>query len=124
MERGHALTDVEWRLMQCLWKGGAMTLGEIMADVSRDTSWTKHSVISFLKRMAAKGYVDISTERPIRYRTLLDQHEAMRTKTRQVLKNVFDNNLVTLVRNAVIEQPLSDVEVDELIDLLKKGREK
>jgi BlaI family penicillinase repressor len=124
MERGRLLTDVEWRLMQCLWKHGVMTLGGIMVDVTRDTNWSKHSVISFLKRMATKGYVEISEDRPIRYRALLDQNEAIRSKMKQMLRNVFDNSLVSLVRNAVSEQPLSDTEMNELIDLLKMGRKK
>ena len=113
MSEAPALTDVEWRLMQCLWAHNQpMTLKEISQAVEADTGWSKHSIISFLKRMAAKGYVEIDHGRPIRYRPLLDRQDTMR--------KVYGGDLMLMVSNAVRVQPLSEDEINELISILKE----
>lgn len=120
MSEAPALTDVEWRLMQCLWAHNQpMTVREISQAVEADTGWSKHSIISFLKRMAAKGYVEIDHDRPIRYRPLLDRQDTMRKETQNLLGKVYGGDLMLMVSNAVRVQPLSEDEINELISILK-----
>ncbi len=121
MSEAPALTDVEWRLMQCLWAHNQpMTVREISQAVEADTGWSKHSIISFLKRMAAKGYVEIDHGRPIRYRPLLDRQDTMRKETQNLLGKVYGGDLMLMVSNAVRVQPLSEDEINELISILKE----
>ena len=121
MSEAPALTDVEWRLMQCLWAHNQpMTVREISQAVEADTGWSKHSIISFLKRMAAKGYVEIDHSRPIRYRPLLDRQDTMRKETQNLLGKVYGGDLMLMVSNAVRVQPLSEDEINELISILKE----
>ena len=57
-DKSFSLTDVEWRIMRSLWKLGEPTLGQVLKDVA-DIGWTKHAVISFLKRLTSKEIVNI-----------------------------------------------------------------
>jgi predicted transcriptional regulator len=116
-----SLTDVEWRLMQSLWRLSAPTLRQVVDDVA-DIGWTNHAVICFLGRMADKGYVAIEGTRPKRYRPLLEQSAAFREKTHDLLSKVYGGDLMLMVTNAVQSAALSDEEMNELIEALRKGR--
>ena len=119
-EKPFSPTDVEWKLMQSLWKLGKPTIREIVEDV-KETGWTVHSVISFLKRMAAKGMVAIEETRPIRYRALAEKDTMLREETHAILNKVYGGDLMLMVTNAVDSANLTDAEINELIGILKKG---
>ena len=94
---------------------------EIVHEVA-DAGWSRHAVISFLKRLEQKGAVHIDSQRrPSRYLARLSQDDAQKTETAAVLQRVFGGNLMLMVTNAVDSGKLSDQETQALIDLLKKG---
>lgn len=116
-----AFSDVEWRIMRALWKLGAPTLGEIVREV-KDAGWTRHAVISFLKRLETKGYVRVdASQRPGRYMAAVTGSEARRSDAHQRLRNVYGGNLMLMVTNAVMSGELTDEETQQLIDILQKG---
>ncbi len=119
-EKPFSPTDVEWKLMQSLWKLGKPTIREIVEDV-KETGWTVHSVISFLKRMAAKGMVAIEETRPIRYRALAEKDTMLREETHAILNKVYGGDLMLMVTSAVDSANLTEPEINELIGILKKG---
>ena len=116
------LSDAEWRLMQTLWRGGEMTIREIMDEVEEETGWSVHSVISFLKRMEGKGAVAIREGRPIRYAAALDHDEAVYQETREVLGRVYGGDRLLMIKCAVEAQMLTEEEQEELIAMLRGGR--
>lgn len=118
------LSDAEWRIMQSLWRGkGAMSVREIMEDTGEDTDWSVHSVISFLKRMESKGAVKLHEGRPIRYSAALDREEAVQQETNELLGRVYGGEKLLMIQCAVNASPLSDAERDELIAILKGGKQ-
>jgi len=117
------LSDAEWRIMQSLWRGGnAMSVREIMDDLGDENTWSVHSVISFLKRMEAKGAVKIHEGRPIRYSALLDRETAVQKETKDLLGRVYGGEKFLMIKCAVNASPLSDEEREELIAILKGGK--
>ncbi len=120
-EKTFSPTDVEWKLMQSLWKLGRPTIREVVDDV-KETGWTVHAVISFLGRMAAKGMVFIEETRPKRYRALVEKDAMLRKETHALLNKVYGGDLMLMVTNAVHSADLTEDEINELIGILKKGR--
>ena len=116
------LSDAEWRLMQALWRGGEMTIREIMDEVEEETGWSVHSVISFLKRMEGKGAVTIREGRPIHYAAALDHDEAVHQETREVLGRVYGGDRLLMIKCAVEAETLTEEEQEELIAMLRGGR--
>ncbi len=95
------LSDVEWRIMQSLWRlGGERSVREIMDDV-KEESWSVHSVMSFLKRMEAKGAVNLHEGRPIRYSAALDRDEAVQRETEDLLGRVYGGEKLLMIQCAV-----------------------
>lgn len=51
------LSDAEWKLMNRLWQSSPCTITGLVADFKDDTGWSKHTIISMLSRLEAKGTV-------------------------------------------------------------------
>ena len=116
-----SLSDVEWHIMNALWKLGEPTLGQVVEAVS-EFGWTKHAVFSFLKRLETKGAVENDTsKRPSRYRAAIAQEAALRQETKSILHRVFDGDLMLMMTSAVGTASLSEEEAQELIRLLEKA---
>ena len=49
------LTDAEWKIMEVLWDGAPRTMAEITKTLEPATGWTRHTVITLLKRMQEKA---------------------------------------------------------------------
>ena len=117
-----ALSDAEWRVMQVLWKGGDCTLRMLLDELTPETDWSKHTILSFLKRMEAKSAVCALETQPRAWRALLDREEAVREETRSVLDRVYGGDCMLMVSSAVQNADLSEEEVRQLVELLLKGR--
>ena len=52
------LSAGEWKLMNQLWQNRPPgTITQLVADLADDTGWSKHTVITMLNRLEAKGAV-------------------------------------------------------------------
>ena len=123
MEEKRSVTDSEWKIMELLWQKGSMTMPSITKALALETGWSKHTVISLLKRMCQKGSVEvIPGTSPMQYRALLTRGEAVRTETRQVVRKVFGGRSALLISDLVEQNDLSDEEIDDLMRLLEAHR--
>ena len=67
MNRDHvALTEAEWKIMLLLWEKSPRTMMELTRALAQETGWSKHTVITMLKRMAVKGTVRICEDGPVK----------------------------------------------------------
>ena len=58
------LTDAEWKLMHRLWEQSPQTITQLTTALSAETGWEKHTVITMLTRLEAKGAVRHETGGP------------------------------------------------------------
>ncbi len=118
------LADSEWLLMQIIWEKQPCTYRQICDAACEPNGWTRYVVSSYLKRMEAKGVIRIEDAKPVKlYYPLLDRSEAIRTETDDVLKRVYNGDLLLMVQSAVHGQRLSDEEYAALARLLQAERE-
>lgn len=119
------LSDGEWKIMQLLWQESPQTLTQITKALESDTGWTKHTVISYLKRMEEKGAVRYQTEgRAKQFYPSIEERDAELQETRQFLDKVFQGKLGLLLHTMVQQQSLSDEEVRELQEILDQAKER
>ena len=52
-------TEAEWKIMEVLWESAPRTMSEITKALEPTTGWTRHTVITLLKRMQEKGTVAV-----------------------------------------------------------------
>lgn len=117
------ITEAEWKIMECLWNHAPQSMGEITAALEPATGWTRHTVITLLKRMTNKGAVSLDdTGRVKMYAPLISRNEASIGETHKLLDHVFNGKAVLLVNQLVESGDLSEEDLQQILGMIK-GKE-
>lgn len=123
-ERHTGLSENEWYIMQVLWQKGNAGLREICDALEPVKGWSRHAVISFLKRMEAKGAVRVDESGKVkRYLPLWNQEDTIQQETNSVLERVYGGSLFLMVSNAVKGKELTGEEKEKLLSMLNDMEE-
>lgn len=118
------LSDAEWKIMNLLWEGAPRTMMEITNALRGETGWTKHTVMSFLKRMEEKGALHYEEgERAKLYYPDLKREEAVLRETEDFLGRVFQGRMGVMLNTMVQQRALSPEDVRELHKILEQAEE-
>ncbi len=116
------LTDTEWKIMMLLWKKSPLTVRQIEDMLKEETGWTRHSIISFLKRMMKKNYVRMEETKPARlYYPLLDKNETMLQETRLFAKKIFAGKMGLLVSSLADSEDITKDEINSMLQSLEQA---
>lgn len=114
------LSDSEWKILDLLWNKGPMTLMEITYALEQETGWQRTTVISFLKRMEAKGAVyHIEGERAKMFYPKVEKSKTRLKETQTFLDKVYRGNVGLLLSNMIQQKALSEEEIKDLFGILK-----
>ena len=120
-----SLSDNEWKLMGRLWERSPRTITELTADLREETGWSKHTIITMLSRLEAKGAVRHEEgARAKAYYPAVDRETAARAETESFLGKVYGGSLGLLVSAMVESRALTEEDLAELSAILEKGGEK
>ena len=118
-------TEAEWKIMEVLWDHAPRTMSEITKALEPTTGWTRHTVITLLKRMQEKGTVAVDESGDVkRYTPLMTQEEASTQETRKFLRHVFSGKASLLINHLVDSGEITLKEMDELMDMMRKSGKK
>ena len=116
------LSSGEWTLMNQLWEGPPQTITELTAALKEKTGWGKHTIITMLSRLEAKGAVQHREDgRAKRYTPTLPREEAARSETERFLSRVYRGSLGVMMSAMVESHQLSEAELAELSAILDKA---
>ena len=119
------LTGGEWNVMRELWAESPQTLMSLVARLQESVGWTKSTTITILRRMEGKGLVAVEqTERGKRYTPLVSEADAAISETRSFLGRVYRGSVALCVSALAEREELSDAELAELRDVLRRAEEK
>ncbi len=115
-------TEAEWKIMEVLWDSAPRTMSEITKALEPTTGWTRHTVITLLKRMQEKGTVAVDESGDVkRYTPLMTQEEASTQQTKKFLSHVFSGKASLLINHLVDSGEITLKEMDELMDMMRKS---
>ncbi len=115
------LTDSEWKITNCLWKNGPMTLTELTKELLASTGWTKHTIITLLKRMVDKGIVSFDQEgRTKRFYPVIDRTEAELEETATFIDKVYDGNVGLMISNLIGSEALTEEQLKEIKKMIEE----
>ena len=115
------LSDSEWLVMNQLWER-PQTITELTASLRESTGWTKHTILTFLRRMLEKGAIRFEQgPRAKRYYPLVDRQEARLEEANQFLNRCFSGRIGLMVNTMLSGSSLTRAEIDELYDILKQA---
>ena len=116
-------TEAEWKIMEVLWDRAPRTMGEITRVLEPATGWTRHTVITLLKRMQEKGSVQVDESGPVKtYSPLIDREEASASQTKKLLSHVFEGKASLLINNLVDSGQISLGRNAELLDVIRGSK--
>ncbi|MDD3214301.1 MAG: BlaI/MecI/CopY family transcriptional regulator [Eubacteriales bacterium] len=114
-------TEAEWKIMEVLWDHHPRTMGDITKTLEPATGWTRHTVITLLKRMHDKGSVAVDESGPVKlYSPMISREEASASQTRKLLDRVFNGNASLLINHLVDSGEMTVDEIQSLLTLLQK----
>ena len=117
-------TEAEWKIMEVLWDGAPRTMAEITKLLEPSTSWTRHTVITLLKRMQEKGSVSVDETGSVkRYFPRVSREEASTEQTQKLLSRVFSGKASLLIHNLIDSGEMSMEEMQEVLDMIRGGHE-
>lgn len=114
----------EMEILGMLWELGAISLGtahERFAEFGTPCSYP--TMQTRLNRMAEKGLVSRSEDRPAVYTANVTRDQVTVGHLRQLIDKLSQGDIVPLVAQLLGEQKLSEQQYAELEDLLRKSRE-
>ena len=112
-------TDNEWAVMEALWAGGALELGEIARALPQQLGWSRTTLHTYLTRLATKGAVTIDrAAAPHRYRAAVSREECAAAQRRGLLERAYHGSAGALISAFVRDGSLTAAERAELRRLL------
>ena len=118
------LTDAEWKLMHRLWDSAPQTITQLTAALREETRWEKHTVITMLSRLEAKGAVRHEEgARAKKFYPTVKQGDAARAETESFLGKVYGGSLGLMMSAMAERQELSPSDIQELEEILRRAKE-
>lgn len=117
----YAITESEHMILEQLWTNGEMSVMQLVEALAETTGWSKHTIISFLKRMEEKNTVSYDMQgRTKLYRAIPQRTEVVTETTKGILERFFGGRMGKMVSYMADADQLTDSDIDELYDLLDK----
>lgn len=118
------LSESEWKVISLLWEKAPCTMMQITNHFKETTGWSKHTVMTFLRRMEEKGAVHYEDGgRAKLYYPDIEKDEAVLQETEEFLDKVFDGRMGLMLNTMVEKKALSKEEIEELYEILKRAEE-
>jgi len=118
-------TEAEWKIMEVLWESAPRSMAEITKILFPSTGWSRHTVITLLKRMQEKGSIRVDESGPVKmYSPMITREEASSQQTKKLLSHVFSGKASLLVQNLVDSGEISLEEMEDILSLLKQEGKK
>lgn len=120
-------SESEWQIMEVLWESGmALTSSEVIKRLRAENSMNPKMVRVLINRLCQKGIlsyeVDEKDMRVYHYFPLKTKEECQREKSRRFIESYFAGNQKNAFASLLNSFDFTDKQMDELEELLKKGR--
>jgi predicted transcriptional regulator len=123
-KKSHNLTDGELPLMQVLWKKGRATVGDVAASLSADPPLAYSTVLTTLRILEEKGYVQHTKEgRAFVYEPVVVQEEASRKALDSLVNRFFGGSCELLVVNLLKEETIGRAELRRIKKMIAESEQ-
>jgi len=121
-KKSPTLTEAELRLMKVLWMRGESTVTEIVAALPKKTALAYNSVLTTIRILEQKGYVEHRKEgRAFYYQPLVAEQEAGSSEVRLVLSRFFGNSREKLLLSLLGDSEITPQELQRLRDAIQQA---
>ncbi len=124
MSKEHViLQKSEWYIMEKLWEDAPKTIVQLYHALKENPGWSKSTVNTLLGRMVDKGIIYYEEGiKAKQYYPLVRREDAALAETESLLERVYKGSVSMMMSTLVKENALSDEEIEELYEILRKAR--
>lgn len=115
------ISDAELEVMSILWEESPLTAKQIIAKLPKQLGWSDKTVKTLLNRLVKKEALSFSSAgREYLYSPIIEKQNVQSTVSNQVLNQLFNGKLSSLVSYFARNEQLSDNEIKELESIIKE----
>jgi predicted transcriptional regulator len=115
------IAPAESRIMDALWRGGALVVEEIIAETAPEPGWSDATVKALIGRLLKKGAIESFRDGGrTRYRPLVARSDYVAAESRSLLDRLFGGELAPFVSHFVERQSISPEDRARLKALIEK----
>ena len=118
------LTEAEWEIMEYLWTNAPKIGREICERMREKKGWSRSTTLTLLTRLENKGAVSSGSAGIKNYTPLISREDASMRETKNLLDRFYNGSLGVMVSAFTKKQKLSQKEIDEMYELLRRMEEK
>lgn len=119
------ISTAEWEIMKLIWKKNPLTSEEIIASLSTKMDWSAQTIKTFITRLIKKeavGYEKVG--RNYHYYPLISENDCLKSENKSFLERVYGGAVGLLFTKFLEDEALSEKEIEELEELLKRKKNK
>lgn len=117
------LQQSERYIMEKLWEESPRTIVQLYHALKEEPGWSKSTVNTLLGRMVDKGIIFYEEGLKSRqYFPAVRREDAAMAETENLLERVYQGSVSMMMSTLVKKQALSDEEIEELYEILRKAR--
>ena len=121
-KKSPTLTEAELRLMKVLWSRGESTVNDIAAALPDENALAYNSVLTTIRILEQKGYVQHRKEgRAFYYVPLVAEQEAGTSEIRLVLRRFFGDSREKLMLSLLGDHEVTPEELQRLKDAIQQA---
>ena len=124
MSRPIKLSAGEMEIMKLLWQIGPLTISETHESMERSRPIGYTTIQTRLNRLAKKGLVERSADRPAKYLAAVSPDSVSAGHLDQLVENVAQGSVVPLVAQLLSNRKLSTEEITELKRFIEDAEKK
>ena len=112
------MTESEWAVLEVLWRGERLALGDVVEQLVPVTGWSRNTVFTYLTRMEKKGLVTIDRTQTKPYTPAVRRENCAKEERTELLNRVYGGAAGDLVAAFLKETVISQNERDRLRKML------
>jgi len=124
MSKPTKLSPGEMEIMKLLWQQGALGIAEAHEAMESERPIGYTTVQTRLNRLAEKGLIKRSTERPAKYSAAISPDSVSAGHLEQLIENVAQGSVVPLVAQLLSNRKISTDEIAELKRFIQDAEKK
>ena len=115
------LSRHEWVIMETLWQRAPLFLSDLMSAMETSVDWNRSSYLTYLKRMADKGYIGYETVRGSRsYIPLIKREDCVEAESAAMLEKMTGQSTKLFLVSLVEKSGLGESDRAELQALIAR----
>lgn len=117
-----SLSSSELKAMNLIWSSdGELNSKDITTIFEKNYKTTKATTMTFLKRLEKKGYITSKKiGRVTEYKVEITKEKFINTSFNEYINKIYKGSANNFLKSLIKSGSLSDLEIEELINKLKK----